>query len=205
MSREAKEQELERLRSRVDELEKELGPLAAVPEWPPRGFYGAYAVLTGFVLGGVAAMVSLLFNVAGALVNGLHPLQLIRVYLTFPLGQQAETLENGLALTIGCCLYVLTGMVLGIPFQIVLSRWFDQSLFAIKLVVVSVMALALWLFNFYCVLSWLQNVLFGGSWIVESIPWWVAASTHLVFGWTMLILQPFGRFIYESPRPEEVS
>ena len=198
MNREAKQQELQQLRTRVQALERELQPPIS-PEWPPRGFYLAYAVLTGFVLGGVAAMTSLLFNVIGSLINGLHPLQLIRVYLTFPLGQQAENLESGLALAVGCCLYVLTGMVLGIPFQWVLSRWFDCASLKVRFAVVSAMAIALWIFNFYCVLSWLQNVLFGGSWIVEDVPWWVAALTHLVFGWSMLILQPFGRFVAERP------
>src|SRR5262249_38309445 len=118
MERDTKQQELEQLRARMHQLETELEQ-PAVPEWPPRGFYGAYEVTTGFVLGGVAAMTSLLFNVVGALVNGLHPLQLIRVYLTFPLGVEAENLESGLALAVGCCLYILTGMVLGVPFQLV--------------------------------------------------------------------------------------
>ena len=49
------------------------------------------------------------------------------------------------------------------------------------------LAIAVWLVNFYGILSWLQPLLFGGNWIVERIPWWVAAATHLVFGWTMLV------------------
>src|SRR5262245_57143051 len=201
MDQDAKQQELEQLRARVHQIERELEPA----EWPPRGFYGAYAVLTGFVLGGVAAMTSLLFNVVGALINGLHPLQLIRVYLTFPLGREAENLESGLALAVGCCLYILTGMVLGIPFQLVLTRWFDASTFAVRFAVVSVMAIALWVFNIYGILSWLQNALFGVNWIVEDIPWWVAMLTHLVFGWSMLVLQPFGRFMSEQANPKEAS
>lgn len=204
MSREAKLQELQQLRMRVRELESELDRHDS-PEWPPRDFYAAYAVLTGFVLGGVAAGTSLAFNVVGSLLYGLHALQLIRVYLTFPLGSEAENIESGLALATGCCLYVLTGMVLGIPFQIVLTRWFDSSSFPVRLIVVSVIAIALWIFNFYGVLSWLQPALLGGNWIVEGIPWWVAASTHLVFGWSMLIMQPFGRFISEPSNPQEVS
>ena len=204
MSHESKQEELQQLRRRVQDLERELQPHEGA-EWPPRGFYGAYAVLTGFVLGGVAAMTSLLFNVIGALCSGMHPLHLIRVYLTFPLGAQAEHLESGLALAVGCCLYVLTGMVLGIPFQLVLSRWFDSAGFIVRFAVVSTMAIALWLVNFYGVLSWLQDELFGGSWIVQDIPWWVAALTHLVFGWSMLALQPFGRFIAERPSSQEAS
>jgi hypothetical protein len=49
--------------------------------------------------------------------------------------------------------------------------------------------------NFYAILSWLQPLLFGGSWIVQEVPWWVGALTHLVFGWTMLLVQPLGMFV----------
>lgn len=70
-------------------------------------------------------MASLLFNVIGAPIAGKTPLELIRVYLTFPLGEKALELSNsgqggyavgdGMILAIGCCLYLATGMLLGIP------------------------------------------------------------------------------------------
>ena len=60
--------------------------------------------------------------------------------------------------------------------------------------VVSLLSLAVWLVNFYGILYWLQPLLFGGRWIVDLIPWWVAAPTHLVFGWTMVVLYPLGRY-----------
>jgi hypothetical protein len=44
--------------------------------------------------------------------------------------------------------------------------------------------------NFYLLLSWLQPLLFGGRWIAQLIPWWVAMITHLVFGWTVAALYP---------------
>ena len=86
-------------------------------------------------------------------------------------------------------------MCLGIPFQIVLSRWFDGAAFGVRFAVVTFMALALWIINFYGLIDWLQPLLIGGNWILDNIPWWVAASTHLVFGWTMLAVQPLGRFV----------
>jgi hypothetical protein len=210
MNREAKQRELAELRVKVSQLEHELEPEtpSMEPPWPPREFYTAYSALTGFVLGGVGAMASLVFNIIGSLIIGQHPLQLIRVYLTFPLGAEAidmTSVDSGLALAVGCCLYILTGMVLGMPFELVLSRWFDRSTLGVKFIVVSVMALGLWIINFYAILSWLQPALFGGNWIIADIPWWVAAATHIVFGWTMLFLQPYGRFIYEQPKPQEAS
>ena len=47
----------------------------------------------------------------------------------------------------------------------------------------------------YAILAWLQPLLFGGRWIVDParLPWWVAAATHLVFGWTIAILYPIAR------------
>ncbi len=199
MDREAKLRELERLRAEVHSLEAELAP-EGTATWPPRRYYTAYHVLAGFVLGMVGATASLLYNIVGSLLVGQHPLQLIRVYLTFPLGEQALHTDSGLALAIGCCLYLATGMVLGIPFELVLSGILSRAGFLARFLAVSGLALALWAFNFYAVLAHVQPWLFGGRWIVDEIPWWVSASTHLVFGWTMLLVQPFGAFIpYRAP------
>src|SRR5262249_47475545 len=115
MDQDAKWRRLQELRTEVRALETDL---AEQRDWPPRRFYTVYAVLAGFVLGAAGAVASLLFNVIGSLIVHQHPLKLIQVYLTFPLGEPALQLDSGLALAIGCCLYLLTGMVLGIPFQL---------------------------------------------------------------------------------------
>jgi hypothetical protein len=203
MSREAKARELAQLQARVKQLEAELAREESDEQWPPRGYYTAYHALAGFVLGMFGAATSLLFNVVGSLVVGQHPLQLIRVYLTFPLGEEALHAESGLALAIGCCLYLATGMLLGIPFQLVLTRWAATASFPMRLGVVSALALVVWVVNYYAILSWLQPLLFGGNWIVNDVPWWVAALTHLVFGWTMLIVQPLGTFVPYGTKSEE--
>ena len=62
----------------------------------------------------------------GAPIAGKNPLELIRVYLTFPLGESAlrlteqpgghYVLGDGMILAFGCCLYLFTGMLLGVPF-----------------------------------------------------------------------------------------
>ncbi len=131
MSVDAKQHELEELRARVRELETELAPGGKPPteQWQERGYYTAYYATTGFFLGGVAAMASLLFNIVGSLLFEKQPLELIRVYLTFPMGAQAldfNEVDNGLILAIGCCLYLGTGMVYGILFQLVLT-WFTAQ------------------------------------------------------------------------------
>jgi hypothetical protein len=198
MSTNDKQSELEALRAQVQALENELAAARPpVEQWQAKGYYTAYYATTGFLLGGVAAMSSLIFNIVGSLLFEKQPLELIRVYLTFPMGQQAldyNAVDNGLILAVGCCLYIGTGMLYGMLFQIVLTRFTAQSSMATRFVVVSLLALAVWLVNFYAILSWLQPLLFGGRWIVEQIPWWVAAATHLVFGWTMLLIYPLGRY-----------
>ena len=104
-------------------------------------------------------MSSLLVNIVGALAFGKNPLELIRVYLTFPMGPQAldyDAVDDGIILAVGCCLYLATGMLYGMLFQIVLRRFTDGATVAYRFVVVSLLALAVWLVNFYGVLSWLH-------------------------------------------------
>jgi len=199
MDREQKLRELEALRYSVRKLETELAAESPTAQWPPEGYYLAYHVVAGFVLGIFGAATSLLFNIVGATLVGKYPLELIRVYLTFPLGESALAADSGITLAIGCCLYLATGMLLGIPFHLALTRLGEGASFATRFVFVSVMALAIWVINFYGILWWLQPLLFGGTWIVDMIPIGVAALTHLVFGWTMLLVAPWGAFVAYRP------
>ncbi|MEZ6073710.1 MAG: hypothetical protein R3C10_26385 [Pirellulales bacterium] len=203
MDRNAKLQEIAELRARIDQLEAELsapdtGAAARVHGWQPSGYYTTYYATAGFMLGMFGAVASLLVNIVGAQLTGRFPLELIRVYLTFPLGEKALELksgpDDGLTLLIGCCLYIGTGMLLGIPFHLVLTRFAADGGLPKRLIVATVLAVAVWLINFYGILSWLQPMLFGGNWIVEEIPIGVAVLTHLVFGWTMALVYPWGLY-----------
>ena len=190
-----------RLRAEAERLEadveaEEFGH--AVGEWARKGYYLTYYATAGFFLGMVAALASLMFNIIGATVAGKDPLQLIRVYLTFGLGGRAlePAFDDRLALAMGCILYIATGMLLGIVFHVVLTRYAANAGLLGRLVLASVVAVVVWLVNFYGLLSWIQPLLFGGNWIVddEQLPWWVALATHLVFGWTMALIYPWGLF-----------
>lgn len=187
--------ELEKLRDQVAALEQRIAERAVPSEWPPKGYYTTYHVMAGMVLGLFGAIASLLFNIIGAAMVGRHPLELIRVYLTFPLGAGALELQSGFALAAGCCLYLATGMLLGIPFHLVLSRYFNRSSGGVRFVVATILSLAIWVINFYGVIAWVQPTLIGGSWILERVPMYVAIATHLVFGWTMLLVESWGRFV----------
>lgn len=197
-TRQQKARELADLRQRVQQLEIELQ--AAPEHWQATEYYATYHATTGFFLGGIAALASLLFNVVGASLVGLDsPLRLIQVYLTFPLGEKAlsNDFSTGTALAVGCCLYIATGMVLGIVIQMIIARVMPDGKLGARLLLASALGIVLWLINFYGVLAWLQPMLFGGNWIVDPqlLPPWVAALTHLVFAWTMAILYPWGAYV----------
>jgi hypothetical protein len=206
MDQEQLGRELAELRARVEELEGALAAKSSRP-WRATTYYGAYYALTGSILGMLGALASLLVNVIGSLIVGQHPLELIRVYLTFPLGERAlqyTMVDHGLALVVGMCLYVVTGMALGVPFHLALTYWTPGSSLLPRLALVSTMALVLWVVNFYGILSWLQPLLFGGNWIVRLVPWYVGALTHLVFGWTMVLVYPLGLYtpyLRETEKP----
>ena len=146
----------------------------------------------------MGALASLMFNIIGATLAGKDPLQLIRVFLTFGLGGKAldPAFNDSLALAMGCVLYIATGMLLGIIFQVVLGKYAAKSGLPGRLAWASAIAVVVWLVNFYGLISWLQPLLFGGNWIVDDaqLPWWVALATHLVFGWTMALIFPWGEF-----------
>lgn len=203
MDQDAKRRQLEELRAQVRALESELDTSSVVEPFRPSGYYTAYYATTGFMLGMFAAAASLLFNVFGSLLFRKHPLELIRVYLTFPLGDQALDVDTGLTLAIGCCLYLATGMLLGIPFYLVLTRITPNASLGTRLAVVSLLSLAVWVINFYGVLGWLQPMLIEMSrdnLIVNRVPPLVAALTHLVFGWTMALVYPLGLYVpYQRP------
>jgi hypothetical protein len=198
--------ELAELRKRVASLETQIAAETEHPPFQPSGYYTAYYATTGFLLGSLGAMASLLFNVVGSVLMGKHPLELIRTYLTFPLGDQALSLppeQNGLMLAIGCCLYVGTGMVLGIPLYLALTRWGGGRSLSHRLLVATVVSLVIWVVNFYGILSWLQAEVIEMSaenLIVNRVPAWVAMATHLVFGWTMALVYPLGDYTSKPVR-----
>lgn len=193
--------ELERLRAQMAQIEGELAAAGPSAQWVPQGFYTTYHILAGMTIGLIAAMVSLTANVIGSVMFDKYPLELIKIYLTFPMGEDAlalgttgDTKYTGFILAAGCGLYLVTGMFGGIPFHMILTRFFDQSSFVVRFVVATILGLGVWVVNFYGILMWLQPTLIGGNWILDMVPWYVAVFTHLVFGWSMLAFSQWGRF-----------
>ena len=187
----------DRDRSEEDEIAKlilspPLGP------WHEPGYRAGRYALAGLMLGGLAGSTSLIVNVIGSVLwpaisgEAQHPLRLIQVFLTFPLGASALQFDGGVVLALGCLLYLGTGMLYGMLFELAISYFIPHAGVRARLAACSILAILVWLLNFYGLLIWLQPALFGGRWIIELVPWWVAALTHLVFGWTMALIYPLG-------------
>jgi hypothetical protein len=117
-------------------------------------------------------------------------------------GKSAFVIDDGMILALGCCLYIGTGMVLGSLFHCVIGRFAENKPLVTRLIWGSLLGAIVWFVNYYLILSWLQPALFGGNWITDSayLPWWVALATHLVFGWSMAVMAPFGAYVpYKRP------
>lgn len=169
-------------------------------DWRPRGFYTMYHVMAGITLGGIAAAMSLLWNVLGAtlMLPDQHPLRIIQVYLTFGMGEEALRLEPGasrsLLLFAGSFLYLATGALLGIPLQFVLQGLLKSAGTAARAIACLAFGAVLWAVNFLVLLPLLQPALFGGNWIAEQTPWYVGLSTHIVFALAYFLFSAWGRF-----------
>lgn len=166
----------------------------AVESWPPDRFYLLWHLVIGMMLGALGALISLLAHILGAPLFGQRSLELIRVYLTFPMGAQALVVEEATVLTVGCVLYLVTGAAYGILFHLILTVYFSEASMQKRFLVATMLGIGLWVFNFYLILSWLQPLLLGGNWIVSMIPPWVGAVTHVVFAWVMATGEMWGRF-----------
>ena len=175
-------------------IEDERAQTQDIDNWPPKSFYWWYHITSGAILGGFGSITSLLFNIIGAVIVGKHPLELIRVFMTFPMGEAALKSDADTILIIGVILYIVTGSILGILFELIMAKYFKDNSLMQKLLVAIGISVAIWVVNFYVIISWMQPMLFGGSWILEMIPWWVAALTHIVFGLTMLLIGEWGHF-----------
>lgn len=192
--RDALRRDLERLYSEISRIESNLEDPGAQPEGFPSRVVLIYHLLAGMLVGFVGASGSLLFHVVGSLVVSQHPLELIRVYLTFPFGEQALRVDTGPLLAVGVLLYLATGAIYGILFHGVLTGLFARAPGVWRLVIASALGLLIWLVNYYLVLSWLEPLITGGHSVLGRIPVWLAAATHLVYAWTVVLIENCGRF-----------
>lgn len=191
--RDTMRRELERVYAEATRLET---ALRDAPDWDidPGRVVFAYHVLAGLVTGFVGAAAGLLFGMLGSLLLSLHPLLMIRVYMTLPFGERALLVETGPMLALGVLVYLMVGALYGIPFHVVLGGVLRNAPGIWRALIAAAMGLIVWLVNYYLILIWLQPVLTGGKPITWLIPMWLAASTHVVFAWTIALIEGRNRF-----------
>ena len=89
--------------------------------WFPQGFYTAYYILSGMVIGMLAAWAVLIFNYVGALAFGMEdPLKLLRVYATFIGGESTMESRDAVALVFSFLCSVAEAVALCLP-----SSWWS--------------------------------------------------------------------------------
>jgi hypothetical protein len=167
------QQQIDKQRQVLEELESELERHAGKPtkSWYRSGFYTSYYVMAGLILGALASWVSLGFNILGAWMAYGDPLRILRVYATFFGGDAVIAGEYwGIATLLALILHSATGAVVGAPIHVIYSRYVADSSLQKRVIVGVALGIAMWLINFYAILSWLQPVVSGGTWIVDLIP-----------------------------------
>jgi hypothetical protein len=192
--------EIERHRQAIADLEARLAALPGEPRgWPPPGFYTTFYVVAGMTLGAMGAITSFIFNVVGSLIVAQDPMKILRVYGTFFIGQEALTTDNLNFLMLVLLTHMIVGAAGGAVFHVVINRNFADRSPGKKILYAGLLGCAIWLINFYGIISWLQPLLVGQAYILRLMPFWVAALTHIIYGLTLGLLQPLGRFIPYSP------
>jgi hypothetical protein len=181
-------------RARLAELERQLGSVApASASWPPRGFYLTFHVVAGLMIGVLGSITSFLFHIVGSLLVNQDPLYVLRVWGTVFLGERALTTTDLNFFMLVAVVHFSIGAVAGAVFHVLVSFFVpDRPLRQIALG--AAYGLAMWVVNFYFVLVWLQPRLVGDAYVLQLMPPWIAALTHLIYGLTLGALQPLGRF-----------
>jgi hypothetical protein len=189
--------EIERHRAAIRTLEARLdqAPPAA---WAPEGFYLTFYVVAGTMIGILGSLVSFLFHVVGSVLIHQDPLRILRVYGTVFLGARALTTEDLNFFMLVAVVHFSVGALAGAVFH-VLVNWLVPGRTATQIVLGALYGLAMWIVNFYVVLAWLQPRTVGEPYVLELMPVWIAALTHVVYGVTLGVLQPLGRFVPYRP------
>lgn len=194
--------EIERHRAAIRALEAEIeetrDAMVLPAGWPPAGFYLTFYVVAGILIGILGSLTSFLFHVVGSLLLDQDPLRILRVYGTVFLGPRALTTDDLSFFMLVAVVHFSVGALAGAVFHVLVNRFVpDRPAEQIGLGILY--GLLMWVVNFYLVIAWLQPKLFGQAYVLELMPAWIAALTHVVYGLTLGLLQPLGRFVPYRP------
>ena len=186
------------LESRLLEVTALGGDDEPVAPWPPKGFYLTFYVVAGLLLGILGSLVSFLMNVGGSLLMRQDPLLFLRVYGTVFLGPAALTTDDLTFFMLVAVVHFSVGAIAGAVFHVLVNLFMPDRA-ALQLALGALYGLLMWVVNFYVVIAWLQPRLFGEAYVLQLMPAWVAALTHVAYGLTLGGLQPLGRFVPYRP------
>ena len=147
-------------------------------------YLGTVGALAGFL----GSLTSLAANLLGAWALGIERLMLLRVYATIFEGSDALQLENTSFVAEVLLIHMIVGAMFGVVFVTLASRFLQSRQLVHYAAAGGGFGLLLWIGNFYLILSWLQPLISGDAYIVENIPWWVAALTHSCYGLTLAVV-----------------
>jgi len=152
-----------------------------------------YFAAIGAAAGFFGSLVKLASNMAGASFLGMDPFKLLRVYGTIREGPQALTSSAaGSSLLDAFLMHLVFGSALGAIFMLFMWRRRHTAGLVRFLSDGLVYGLVIWIVNFYLLLSWIQPLVDGTAYIVQTIPWWVAFGSHALYGVTVaLVAFPF--------------
>ena len=184
-------------RAAIARLEAQL-PGRPAPSWPPAGFYLTYYVVSGMILGILGSITSFGCHVLGALLVHQDPLRVLRVYGTVFLGPAALGTDDLDFFMLVAVVHFSVGAAAGAVFHVLVNR-FAPSRTGLQIALGAAYGLLMWVVNFYLVIAWLQPLLVGRAYVLELMPPGVAALTHVVYGLTLGLLQPLGRFAAYRP------
>jgi cytochrome c oxidase cbb3-type subunit 2 len=190
-------EEIQRHRTAISSLEQQL---RAEPEasWPPAGFYLTYYVVAGTIIGIIGSLTSFIVNVVGSLVVNQDPLRILRVYGTVFLGARALTTDELDFFMLVAVVHFSVGAAAGAVFHVLVNRFVPPRA-SLQIALGAAYGVLMWVVNFYLVIAWLQPRLVGEAWVLTLMPTGVALLTHVVYGLTLGLLQPLGRFVAYRP------
>lgn len=197
LKREEALREIEQHRAAIIELEARLQE-PVTNSWPPVGFYLTFYIVAGVTIGILGSVATFLFNVVGSLLVKQDPLQFLRISGTVFLGPKALTTDDLNFFMLVAIVHFSVGASAGVVFQAFVSRYVPDRP-PLQIVLGGVYGLLMWIVNFYFVIAWLQPRLVGQAYVLELMPAWIAALTHLIYGLTIGALQPLGRFVPYRP------
>ena len=196
-SREEVLRDIDRHRAAIRDLEAQLAEPASTT-WPPVGFYLTFYVVAGAIIGILGSLTSFMCHIIGSVLINQDPLRVLRVYGTVFLGANALTSEDLNFFMLVAIVHFSVGASAGAVFQVFIGRFVPDN-WGLQIILGGLYGLLMWVVNFYVVIAWLQPRLVGQPYVLELMPVWIAVLTHLVYGLTLGLLQPLGRFVPYKP------